>query len=134
MKLPPLLLVASTLILLTACGTDQDDSHGASRAARYHEDATRNHEEGDRPPRIGMTKDQVIDLYGQPVEMNSTSHGEVWSYVFNNFDARSFIPYYGDYHDATKRRHSGTIIFGADGRVKDFSWNETNPKGAGIWR
>jgi outer membrane protein assembly factor BamE (lipoprotein component of BamABCDE complex) len=81
-----------------------------------------------------MTKDEVLNRYGEPTNMNTSSRGETWFYVFNNFDARSLIPYYGQYHEATKRRHSGTVIFGADGRVKDFNWNETNPKGATIFR
>ena len=74
-------------------------------------------------------------MYGQPVSVSSSgSRGETWTYVFNNFDARSFIPYYGEWHDARKRRHSGAIFFDANGRVKDFNWNESNPVGATIFR
>ncbi len=84
---------------------------------------------------MGMTKDQVINMYGEPTNVSSSgSRGETWSYVFNNFDGRAFIPYYGAFHEAYKRRNSGTIFFDAGGRVKDFNWNETNPRGASVWR
>jgi hypothetical protein len=37
---------------------------------------------------------------------SSGSRGEVRNYVVIPFDSRSFIPYYGAFHEAFKRRHS----------------------------
>ena len=53
-------------------------------------------------------------------------------YVFNNLDGGDFIPFYGGIHAAMKKRHGGSIIFGGDGRVKDFNWNETDPACASV--
>ena len=138
----PTLLLALTTALLTACASEPDSrtrtraaASEPSRAQQHRESAADDQEEGSRPPRIGMTKDQVINMYGEPTNVSSSgSRGEVWHYVFNNFDGRAFIPIYGGYHQAFKRRNSGTIMFGRDGRVQDFNWNETNPRGASIWR
>ena len=138
----PTLLLALTAALLTACAAEPENrtrtraaGSEPSRAQRHRESTARDQEEGSRPPRIGMTKDQVINMYGEPTNVTSSgSRGEVWCYVFNNFDGRSFIPYYGEFHEAFKRRHSGTVIFGSNGRVKDFNWNESNPRGATIFR
>jgi len=82
-----------------------------------------------------MTKAQVRARYGTPVNISSSSsQGETWTYVFNNFDGRDFIPYYGPFHQALKQRHSGVIHFSAAGRVSEFNWNESNPIGGTIWR
>ncbi|MEQ1936397.1 MAG: outer membrane protein assembly factor BamE, partial [Fimbriimonadaceae bacterium] len=84
----------------------------------------------------GMTKAQVRARYGTPVNISSSSssRGEVWTYMFNNFDGRIFIPYYGLAHHALRQRHSGVIQFNAAGRVSEFQWNESNPVGATIFR
>ena len=82
-----------------------------------------------------MTKSQVINAYGEPVNISSSARGgETWHYVFNNLSGRDFIPVYGGWHSAFKRRNSGTISFSPAGRVNDFSWNESNPRGATIFR
>jgi outer membrane protein assembly factor BamE (lipoprotein component of BamABCDE complex) len=84
---------------------------------------------------MGMTKEQVLNQYGEPYNVNSSGRGgEVWNYVFNNFDKRAFIPYYGAFHEARKRRRSGMITFNSSGRVSDYQWNESNPRGASVFR
>jgi hypothetical protein len=80
-----------------------------------------------------ITENQSSMMFGEPVGVRG-SLSRVWIYLLNNLDARSFIPYYGEFHQANKRRHSGTIFFDANGRVKDFNWNESNPRGATIFR
>ena len=132
---PKLPLIPVIALLIAGCAAQPEPERHQSRAASYHEKAARDHEEGDRPPRIGMTKDQVLNQYGRPVNVSSSSRrGEVWSYVFNNMDGRDFIPYYGAFHAAFKQRHSGSITFDASGRVSDFQWNESNPAGGTVWR
>ena len=81
-----------------------------------------------------MTKAQVRAKYGTPVSVSSSTRGETWAYVFNNWDGRSLIPYYGAFHSAFKQRHNGVIHFDGNGRVRDYNWNETNPVGASVWR
>ena len=82
-----------------------------------------------------MTRDELLNQYGQPVNVTTSSRGgEVWVYLFNNLDGRDFIPYYGAFHQATKRRRSGTITINPSGRVSDFQWNESNPMGGTIFR
>jgi len=120
--------------VLTSCASTEPAAPQPSRAQHHRESVARSEEEGSRPPRIGMTKDQVLNMYGEPTNISTSTRGEIWAYVFNNFDGRSFIPYYGPIHQAYKRRNSGTVIFDGSGRVRDFNWNHTNPKAATIWR
>ncbi len=81
-----------------------------------------------------MTREQVKAKYGRPVSVSINSNGEVWSYAFNNFDGRAFIPYYGAWVQGTKKRNSSVIFFDHNGRVRDFTWNEVDPMGASVWR
>lgn len=81
-----------------------------------------------------MTREEVHAKYGRPVNVSVNSHGEVWNYTFNNFDGTVLIPYYGAIHQGMKKRNSSTIFFGANGRVRDFNWNQTDPVGGSIWR
>ena len=132
LKLPLLPVIA---LLIAGCAAGPEPERQQSRAASYHAAKARDREEGDRPPRIGMTKDQVLNQYGRPVNVSSSARrGEVWFYMFNNMDGRDFIPYYGAFHAAFKKRHSGSITFDASGRVSDYQWNETNPAGGTVWR
>lgn len=131
---PQELALFAAAILCAGCADDPPATNHKTRAAHYHEASTGDREEGDIPPNMGMTKDQVLERYGQPVDVSTSRRGEIWSYVFNNFDARSFIPYYGGWHEAFKRRHSGSITFDSRGRVIDYQWHEVNPRGETIWR
>ncbi len=45
-----------------------------------------------------------------------------------------FIPYYGAIHEDMKKRNSSMMFFGANRRVKDLNWNQTDPVGGSIWR
>ena len=135
------LLLIIPAIFFTACASDKraerEPARGereSTRAEEHRKSSADDQEEGSKPPRIGMTKDEVMNRYGEPTNVSTSSHGETWAYVFNNLSGRSFIPIYGNIYEATKRRHSGTVIFDDNGRVKDFHWNESNPKGATIWR
>lgn len=137
MKSNRLVTLSFAALLLVGCasGNSKPAAPESSRAEQYRQKGSEDAEEGSRPPRIGMSKSQVINAYGEPTNVSSSgSGGETWSYVFNNFDGRDFIPFYGDIHAAFKTRRSGVIFFNTSGRVKDFTWNGINPKGASIWR
>ena len=130
-KLKSCLTLLATACLLTACETGSSaparkPTPAKSKPAPQDEDRT-------RPPRRGMTKEQVRAQYGRPVNVSTSSRGESWSYVIGGIDGTSFIPFYGPVHNAVRKRQSGVIFFDGNGRVKDYSWNETNP-GAGMFR
>ncbi len=126
-----LIITLAAALSLTACdpGTTAPSPKPApakAKAAPKNEDRT-------RPPRLGMTKEQVRARYGRPVNVSTSSRGESWSYVIDGFDGTAFIPFYGGVHDALRKRHGGVIIFDSNGRVKDFNWNESDP-GAVMFR
>ena len=123
------LLLAATA-LLTACAAEPSAGSGhhrnaANRESRQErerrEDAEDRRSHRDEPigrePRIGMTKGQVIEMYGEPSSRSHSARGEVWSYWFNR--GHAFIPYNFGYTART-----GTFIFGANGRLQDFNYNE----------
>lgn len=131
MKPNTILAAIATAALLAACetGTNSPASKpatGNSKPAAQEEDRT-------RPPRLGMTKEQVRARYGRPVSVSTSSRGESWSYVVDAFDGTDFIPFYGSVHSAVRKRHGGVIFFDGNGRVKDFNWNATDP-GAVMFR
>lgn len=139
MKTKMVVLSAAVLFLAgcssteTASGESGSENAGGGEQAAQ-EEAAEEQEAGATPPSIGMTKAQVRAKYGTPVNIAVTGRGEVWSYVFNNWDSRSLIPYYGAVHNALKQRHSGVVHFDASGRVRDFTWNQSNPVGGTVWR
>ena len=123
------LILAS--VLFAGCAENPQPQARASSTGRRQSPSR---DDGSTPPSVGMSKEQVRARYGRPTNISSSAHGEVWMYVFNNLDGGDFIPFYGEIHRAMKKRHGGSIIFGGDGRVKDFNWNETDPGGASIFR
>ena len=117
--------------LITAC--DPGTSSHSPKPAPAKGKPSPQKEDGSNPPRMGMSKEEVRARYGRPVNVSMSSRGEAWSYVFNAFDGTAFIPFYGPVHDAVRQRRGGVIFFGANGRVKDFNWNVSDP-GAAMFR
>ena len=130
-KLKSFLSLLAAACLLIAC--DSGSSAPARKSAQAKSKPAPQDEDRSRPPRRGMTKEQVRAQYGRPVNVSTSSRGESWSYVIGGFDGTAFIPFYGPVHDAVRQRHGGIIFFDQNGRVKDYSWNETNP-GAAMFR
>ena len=128
----PILFTLTAAFLITACGTGESGHSPRTATVKGRSEAEQ--DDGSTPPRVGMTKEQVRARYGRPFSVSVTSRGETWAYVFNNFDGTAFIPFYGEIHEQFKKRNSSTIFFGANGRVKEFSWNQTDPSGASIFR
>lgn len=63
-------------------------------------------------PRVGMTKEEVIQNYGKPGKKARTPQGEVW--IYDN-TAQFFIPFNFGW---TPKHHSFT--FNENGLVTDF--------------
>lgn len=121
--------VIALAIFISGCAADKPAAPSKPVPAKSKE-AQPGLNDGSRPPSVGMTKAQVLQRYGRPVHTSVSARGEVWGYAFNTIEAHDFIPVYGA---LTKRSRGGSIIFGSDGRVKDFNWGETNPSAGTFW-
>ena len=77
--------------------------------------------EAERPPFVGMTKAQALARYGKPKKHTVTDEGEQWVYVLNMGEVigKAFIPF--NFKPTLVR--TGVLIFGADARVKKFTWD-----------
>jgi len=106
------------VILVSGCANDPSSSHRSAAAAHEPPDPI------EIPPRVGMTRDQVVAQYGRPRGINVTDWGESWHYILNagEIATKSLIPFY-----LPPRPRFGTVIFGRDGRVTEFHW-QTDPQ------
>jgi hypothetical protein len=126
-------IVCLTGLFLASCADDSSDGSRSSGTAHVHKASGEDRERGDTPPRMGMTKDKVLQLYGEPMNVTTSRHGETWSYAFNDFDPQSLIPVYGGWHQAFKKRHSGSVTFNGSGRVIDYQWSQSNLRAGTIY-
>ena len=127
-----LLTALIAAFLVTAC--DPGSTTPSPKPAPAKGKPASHKDDGSTPPRVGMTKEQVRAKYGRPVSVSVSSRGECWAYAFNNFDGTEIIPFYGSVHAAFKKRNSSVIFFDANGRVRDFNWNEVDPGGGSVFR
>jgi hypothetical protein len=97
MKLIPLLLAA---LIFALCGCASTEPAAQKQP--------------DKIPEVGMTKDQVIALYGKTDNKNMTSEGETWVYNLNMGEA--FIPFNFGYRPKTRM-----IYFDKEGKVARWS-------------
>jgi outer membrane protein assembly factor BamE (lipoprotein component of BamABCDE complex) len=119
MKLAHLSVLIAFAFLLAACGDDETTQTPHSAQYGHHErsgddDQT---EPSEKHPRVGMTENQVREMYGDPDNVNHSSNGEVWQYWFNK--GHAFIPYNFGY-----KARTGTFIFNDAGRLTSFDYNE----------
>lgn len=106
----------SAALLLSACASDpQTTGKTKPRTA----DEVREAEEN-KPPFVGMTKEQAFARYGEPRQKNVTDEGEIWVYVLNLGEVmgKALIPF--NFKPTTIR--TGTLTFGPKGRVTKFNW------------
>jgi len=78
-------------------------------------------DESEKQPFVGMTKAQALARYGEPKKHTITDEGEQWIYVLNMGEVigKAFIPF--NFRPTLPR--TGMLIFGANGKVKKFSWD-----------
>ena len=102
---PKILALAILSLFFAAC---------ASNDARPHANGTAVLTPSEQRPHLGMTQAEVVALYGKPMSKLYGPKGEAWRYWFN----RTATILIGT------RPCVAIIIFDANGRVKDYVWNE----------
>ena len=102
------------MLFSAGCATEK-----TTTATSHHSAASDdgNAEPMDKHPRVGMSKGQIRQMYGEPDNINHSTRGEVWTYWFNK--GAAFIPYNFGY-----KQRNGVFVFDDNGRLKDFTWNE----------
>jgi len=101
-----LLAVLALSLVFTGCATQSGDS--SAQAKQKPED---------KNPEVGMTKDQVVQMFGKTDNKTITSGGETWVYHLNM--GEMFIPFNFGYRPKTR-----IINFGNDGLVKSWAYNK----------
>ena len=110
-KVTALLLVIAAMVsaspIPTAAGKSPPRRQSASKI-----------DESDKPPFVGMTKAEAVARYGNANQKFSTDQGEIWIYILNlgQFIGKQMAPPILDLR-------TGTLLFGQDGRVKEFRWD-----------
>ena len=99
-----ILLLLACLALAGGCASDK--AGGESEKQKQQKD-----------PEVGMTKDQVIALYGKTDNIQVSSDGEVWVYNLNMGEA--FIPFNFGYRPKIR-----IINFDKDGKVSRWSYSK----------
>jgi hypothetical protein len=107
MKCTILMLAACTL-LAVGCATDKQESSSVS---------TSQQKPSDKNPEVGMSKDQIIAMYGKTENIQVSSEGEVWTYNLNMGEA--FIPFNFGYRPKTR-----VIHFDKEGKVTSWSYSK----------
>jgi len=94
-------------LVFTGCSTP---SGNAPAEAKQKEQPEKN-------PDVGMTKEQVIQLYGKTDSKSMTSEGETWIYNLNM--GERFIPFNFGYRPKTR-----IVNFGKDQLVASWSYTK----------
>jgi len=105
MKLTSFLVLALSLILFGCASPD-----GGSKAKTEQK-------QPDKNPEVGMTREQVIALYGKTDNIQASSDGETWIYHLNMGEA--FIPFNFGYRPKIR-----IINFDKDGKVARWSYSK----------
>ena len=105
MKITLLLTLALGLVF-TGCATT--DSGSKPQAEQ---------KQPEKNPEVGMTKEQVIALYGKTDNIQASSDGETWMYHLNMGEA--FIPFNFGYRPKIR-----IVNFDRDGKVARWSYSK----------
>ena|SRR5216117_478486 len=98
-----ILILLTCALLVGGCASDKGES---SRAQQKQKD-----------PEVGMTKDQIIAMYGKTDNVQMSSEGETWIYHLNMGEA--FIPFNFGYRPKIR-----IINFDKDGKVARWSYSK----------
>jgi len=99
-------VLAAAALMFAGCASDNASSQPKPAA-----------ESKEKNPEVGMTKDQVIGLYGKTDNVRVSSEGETWIYNLNMGEA--FIPWNFGYRPKLR-----IIDFDKEGKVKSWSYSK----------
>ncbi len=99
-------LFAAAALIFAGCASDNSGSQ-SKQATHANE----------KNPEVGMTKDQVIALYGKTDNVRVGSDGESWIYNLNM--GEQFIPFNFGYRPKLR-----IVDFDKDGKVKSWSYSK----------
>lgn len=104
-KMVPLVVVAIAIAWLAGCASPASSQSSSSSESS-----------GASTPQLrkGMTKSQVIRAWGEPGGRQVTGSGEIWTYGGQRW--KRMIPYAGAFVNV----QTSKVMFGSNGRVKDF--------------
>lgn len=103
-----LVLTLACVLMVAGCATDNGNGSGEKPAAK---------QTPDKAPEVGMTKDQIIAMYGKTDNIQASSEGETWVYNMNMGEA--FIPFNFGYRPKMR-----IITFDKDGKVARWSFTK----------
>lgn len=101
-----LIAVLGSALLACGCASDKSEEQKSSQAQQKEKD-----------PEVGMTKEQVIAMYGKTDNIQTSSDGETWIYRLNMGEA--FIPFNFGYRPKIR-----IIQFDKDGKVAHWSYSK----------
>jgi len=102
------LILIVGLGLASGCASDQAGSGETKNTAAQQKQ---------KDPEIGMTKEQILAMYGKTDNVRMSSEGETWIYNLNMGEA--FIPFNFGYRPKTR-----IIIYDNEGKVAHWSYNK----------
>jgi hypothetical protein len=101
-----LIALLGCVVLICGCASDKDAGAKTSQTAPQ-----------EKNPEIGMTKEQVVAMYGKTDNIQASSEGETWIYHLNMGEA--FIPFNFGYRPKLR-----IIQFDPDGKVAHWSYSK----------
>src|SRR5437773_413571 len=104
-----IVLIALCISAIIVGGCASDKAGGDASAAKQKQQQ--------KDPDVGMTKDQVIAMYGKTDNVRMSSEGETWIYHLNMGEA--FIPFNFGYRPKIRM-----IYFDKDGKVARWSYSK----------
>ena len=108
MKNKIILMAVACAALLAGCATENGGGSEGNQSSRQRQE--------DKKPEVGMTKDQIIGMYGKTDNIRASSDGETWIYNLNMGEA--FIPFNFGYRPKVR-----IITFDRDGKVIHWSYS-----------
>ena len=103
MKSTMSLLVLTLGVVLSGCATN-----GGNQASQ---------KQPEKNPEVGMTKDQILAMYGKTDNKQMSNQGETWIYNLNMGEA--FIPFNFGYRPKIR-----VITFDSEGKVASWSYSK----------
>ena len=101
-----ILVLLTCVFLAGGCASDKEGGNNSSPQQQQ-----------EKNPEVGMTKDQIIAMYGKTDRVAFSSEGETWIYNLNMGEA--FIPFNFGYHPKIR-----IITFDKDGKVARWSYSK----------